>query len=323
MEEVNKLSEQIYDLVMFYGPKLIGAIVTLIVGLWIISILRRAIRSRFEKQNVDPSLRGFLNSLIGIGLKAMLWIAVIGMMGVQMTSFIAILGAAGLAIGMAFSGTLSNFAGGVMILIFKPFKIGHYITAQGHSGTVNEIQIFNTILKTPDNKTIIIPNGGLATGSMINFSTEAKRRVDFTFGIAYGDDVDKAKEVLMTLIKADERIINDPAEPFIAVSELADSSVNLVVRVWAEAANYWGIYFDLHEKVYKTFQKEGAYSSAFFVCILITVLPSSVVFCYSLRVAFNFITNIFKKNQCCPVKISHCELCEAIFTNSFCLTIQQ
>jgi small conductance mechanosensitive channel len=195
--------------------------------------------------------------LIGIGLKAMLWIAVIGMMGVQMTSFIAILGAAGLAIGMAFSGTLSNFAGGVMILIFKPFKIGHYITAQGHSGTVNEIQIFNTILKTPDNKTIIIPNGGLATGSMINFSTEAKRRVDFTFGIAYGDDVDKAKEVLMTLIKADERIINDPAEPFIAVSELADSSVNLVVRVWAEAANYWGIYFDLHEKVYKTFEKEG------------------------------------------------------------------
>ncbi|WP_321997731.1 mechanosensitive ion channel domain-containing protein [Draconibacterium orientale] len=257
MEEVNKLSEQIYDLVMFYGPKLIGAIVTLIVGLWIISILRRAIRSRFEKQNVDPSLRGFLNSLIGIGLKAMLWIAVIGMMGVQMTSFIAILGAAGLAIGMAFSGTLSNFAGGVMILIFKPFKVGNYISAQGHSGTVSEIQIFNTILKTPDNKTIIIPNGGLATGSMINFSTEAKRRVDFTFGIAYGDDIDKAKEVLMKLIKADERIINDPAEPFIAVSELADSSVNLVVRVWAEAANYWGIYFDLHENVYKTFEKEG------------------------------------------------------------------
>ncbi|KJF42876.1 mechanosensitive ion channel family protein [Draconibacterium sediminis] len=257
MEEVNKLSEQIYDLVMFYGPKLIGAIVTLIVGLWIISILRKAIRGRFEKQNVDPSLRGFLNSLVGIGLKAMLWIAVIGMMGVQMTSFIAILGAAGLAIGMAFSGTLSNFAGGVMILIFKPFKVGNYISAQGHSGTVNEIQIFNTILKTPDNKTIIIPNGGLATGSMINFSAEPKRRVDFTFGIAYGDDVDKAKEVLMKLIKADERIINYPAEPFIAVSELADSSVNLVVRVWAEAANYWGVYFDLTENVYKTFEKEG------------------------------------------------------------------
>ncbi|WP_321370588.1 mechanosensitive ion channel domain-containing protein [uncultured Draconibacterium sp.] len=257
MEEVNNLSEKIYDLVMSYGPKLVGAIITLIIGLWVISIIRSALRKRFEKQDVDPSLRGFLNSLIGIGLKAMLWIAVIGMMGVQMTSFIAILGAAGLAVGMALSGTLQNFAGGVMILIFKPFKVGNFISAQGHSGIVNEIQIFNTILKTPDNKTIIIPNGGLSTGSMTNFSTEPKRRVDLTFGIAYGDDVDKAKEVLMKLIKADERIINDPAEPFIAVSELADSSVNLVVRVWAEAANYWGIYFDLTEKVYKTFDKEG------------------------------------------------------------------
>lgn len=257
MEKVNSLSEQIYGLAMFYGPKLIGAIITLIIGLWVISILRGAIRKRFEKQEVDPSLRGFLNSLIGIGLKVMLWVAVIGMMGVQMTSFIAILGAAGLAVGMALSGTLQNFAGGVMILIFKPFKVGNVISAQGHTGVVNEIQIFNTILKTPDNKTIIIPNGGLSTGSMINFSAEEKRRVDFTFGIAYGDDVDKAKEVLMKLIKADERIINDPAEPFIAVSELADSSVNLVVRVWAEAANYWGIYFDLTENVYKTFDKEG------------------------------------------------------------------
>jgi small conductance mechanosensitive channel len=254
---MENLSEQIYGIVMEYGPKLIGAIITLIIGMWIISIIRGMLRKRFEKKEVDPSLRGFLNSMIGIGLKVMLWIAVIGMMGVEMTSFIAILGAIGLAVGMALSGTLQNFAGGVMILLFKPFKVGNYISAQGHAGTVNEIQIFNTILKTPDNKTIIIPNGGLSTNSMINFSTEPKRRVDFTFGIAYGDDVDKAKEVLMKLIKADERIINDPAEPFIAVSELADSSVNLVVRVWADASNYWGIYFDLHEKVYKTFEKEG------------------------------------------------------------------
>ena len=254
---MENLSEQIYGIVMEYGPKLIGAIVTLIVGMWVISIIRNVLSKRFEKRNVDPSLRGFLNSIIGIGLKLMLWIAVIGMMGVQMTSFIAILGALGLAVGMALSGTLQNFAGGVMILLFKPFKAGDFINAQGHSGVVNEIQIFNTILKTPDNKTIIIPNGGLSTGSMTNFSTEAKRRVDFTFGIAYGDDVDKAKKVLMDLIKADKRIINDPAEPFIAVSELADSSVNLVVRVWAEAKDYWGIYFDLTEKVYKTFDKEG------------------------------------------------------------------
>ena len=254
---MENLSEHIYEIVMKYGPKLIGAVITLVVGMWLISIIRNSLRKRFEKQNIDPSLRGFSNSMIGIALKLMLWISVIGMMGVQMTSFVAILGAAGLAVGMALSGTLQNFAGGVMILIFKPFRVGDFIDAQGHAGSVNEIQIFNTILKTPDNKTIIIPNGGLSTGSMTNFSTEAKRRVDLTFGIAYGDDVDKAKEVLMKLIKADERIINDPAEPFIAVSELADSSVNLVVRVWAEASNYWGIYFDLTEKVYKTFDKEG------------------------------------------------------------------
>jgi small conductance mechanosensitive channel len=194
--------------------------------------------------------------MIGILLKILLLISVIGMVGVQMTSFIAILGAAGLAVGMALSGTLQNFAGGVIILLFKPFKVGDYIEAQGHSGSVNEIQIFNTILKTPDNKTIIIPNGGLSTGSMINYSTEPQRRVDFVFGIGYGDDVDKAKAVIQQLIDGDERILKDPA-PFIAVSELADSSVNLVVRVWAEASNYWGIHFDMHEKVYKTFDKEG------------------------------------------------------------------
>lgn len=257
MEKMENLSEQLYQIVMVYGPKLIGALIALVIGMWVISLIRSGLRRRFEKQNVDPSLRGFLNSIIGIGLKLMLWIAIIGMMGVQMTSFIAILGAAGLAVGMALSGTLQNFAGGVMILAFKPFKNGDFIDAQGHTGIVKEIQIFNTILKTPDNKTIIIPNGGLSTGSMTNYSVEAKRRVDFTFGIGYGDDVDKARDVLMKLIKADKRIINDPAEPFIAVSELADSSVNLVVRVWAEASNYWGIYFDLTEQVYKTFDKEG------------------------------------------------------------------
>lgn len=254
---MENLSEKLYDLALSYGPNLVGALITLILGMWIISILTGILRRRFEKRNVDPSLRGFLNSTIGITLKLLLWISVIGMVGVKMTSFIAILGAAGLAVGMALSGTLQNFAGGVMIIIFKPFKVGDFIEAQGHKGVVNEIQIFNTILKTPDNKTIIIPNAGLSNSSMVNYSTEEKRRVDFVFGIGYGDNVDKAKQTLEKLIKADERIINDPAEPFIAVSELADSSVNLVVRVWAEAANYWGVYFDLTENVYKTFEKEG------------------------------------------------------------------
>lgn len=256
MEPVEAISQSIYDIIVTYGPKLIGAIITLIIGWWIIKIIHKTLRKTFEKRAMEPSLRGFLNSMIGILLKVLLLVSVAGMMGVEMTSFIAILGAAGLAVGLALSGTLQNFAGGVMILLFKPFKAGDFIDAQGHMGSVSEIQIFNTILKTPDNKTIIIPNGGLSNSSMVNFSTEARRRVDFSFGIAYGDDVDKAKEVLTRLINEDSRILQDPA-PFIAVSELADSSVNLVVRVWAEAVNYWGIFFNLTENVYKTFDKEG------------------------------------------------------------------
>jgi small conductance mechanosensitive channel len=256
MESVNTFWEKINDVVITFGPRLIGAIITLIIGWWIIKIIQRSVRKSFVKREMDPSLRGFLNSMIGILLKTLLLISVVGMIGVQMTSFIAILGAVGLAVGLALSGTLQNFAGGVVILLFKPFKVGDYIDAQGHSGSVNEIQIFNTILKTPDNKTIIIPNGGLSTGSMINYSTEPRRRVDFVFGIGYGDDVDKARAVIQKLIDGDDRILKDP-KSFIAVKELGDSSVNLVVRVWAEASNYWGIYFDMHEKVYKTFDKEG------------------------------------------------------------------
>jgi small conductance mechanosensitive channel len=157
---------------------------------------------------------------------------------------------------MALSGTLQNFAGGVMILIFKPFKVGDYITAQGYSGSVSEIQIFNTILKTPDNKTIIIPNGGLSTGSMTNFSAEPRRRVDWKFGIAYGDDPKKAREVLRKLADADERILKDP-EVNIVISDLGDSSVNFSVRAWVEAGDYWSVFFDMNEKVYNTFEKEG------------------------------------------------------------------
>ena len=240
-----------------FGYKLVGAIAALIIGLWVIKILIGGLGKLMKKKNVDDSLQPFLRGLLGASLKALLFVSVLSMMGIEMTSFIAILGAAGLAIGMALSGTLQNFAGGVMILIFKPFKVGDWVDAQGYSGTVHEIQIFNTVLKTPDNKHVIIPNGGLATGSLVNYSKEEKRRVDFTFGIAYGDDVDKARAVLLNLIKADNRIINDPAEPFVAVSELADSSVNFAVRVWVNAADYWGVYFDMNEAVYKTFDKEG------------------------------------------------------------------
>jgi len=248
--------QKIYDLLIVYGPKFIGAILVLILGFWIIGIITRAAARLMKSRDIDPSLRPFFRTLISMTLKVLLVVSVMGMVGIQMTSFIAILGAAGLAVGMALSGTLQNFAGGVMILMFKPFKVGDYIDAQGYSGSVKEIQIFNTILKTPDNKTIIIPNGGLATGSMTNFSTEPTRRVDWVFGIGYGDRYETAREVLLKFIQEDDRILKDP-EPFIGLNELADSSVNIVVRVWVNATDYWSVYFDMNEKVYKNFDKKG------------------------------------------------------------------
>lgn len=256
MDKLSEYQDQLIPLATKYGLKLISIIIVLIIGFWVISMIMKAISRAMEKQEVDPSLAPFIKSLIGTLLKVMLIISAVGMAGVEMTSFIAILGAAGLAVGMALSGTLQNFAGGVMILFFKPFKVGNYIEAQGYSGTVNQIQIFNTILKTPDNKTIIIPNGGLSTGSMINYSTEPKRRVDWTIGIGYGDDTEKARSVMRTMLDNDERILQDP-EPFIAVSGLGDSSVNFTVRVWVNAADYWPVFFAFNENVYKTFAKEG------------------------------------------------------------------
>lgn len=247
---------QATSMVMEYGPKILGALVVWFIGGWVIKALSSGISKAMDRSSVDSTLQPFLKSLMTSLLKVMLVISVLGMLGIEMTSFIAILGAAGLAVGMALSGTLQNFAGGVMILIFKPFKAGDVIEAQGFIGSVKEIQIFNTILKTADNKTIIIPNGGLSTSAMTNFSTEEKRRVDWTIGIAYGDDIDKAKQVISDLCAADTRILKDP-EVFIAVAELADSSVNFTVRAWVHAADFWGVYFAMNENVYKTFAQEG------------------------------------------------------------------
>lgn len=243
-------------LAVTYGLKLLAAIATLVVGLYIVKMLVSLTKKLLEKGEVDPSLTSFLSSMISILLKVMVYITSLGMLGVEMTSFIAILGAAGLAVGLALSGTLQNFAGGVMILLFKPYKVGDVIEAQGYTGSVKEIQIFVTVLTTPDNKTVLIPNGPLATGSMINYSTQATRRVDWEFGISYGDDVDKAYEVLNRLIAADERILKNP-EPFMALKTLADSSVNIVVRVWVNSPDYWGVFFKMNEEVYKTFDGEG------------------------------------------------------------------
>ena len=256
MEKFDIYLNKLTELAVAYAPKLLLAILTLVIGLWVIKRVTRVFTKSLENRKIDDSLKPFLRSMVSIILKTLLVISILGMVGIEMTSFIAILGAAGLALGLALSGTLQNFAGGVMILIFKPFKVGDYIEAQGYSGSVKEIQIFNTILNTPDNRIIIIPNGGLSTGSVVNYSTMDTRRVDFTFGIGYDDDIDKAKQTIQSLIDADERILKDP-EPFIAVSALADSSVNFAVRTWVKSGDYWPLFFDMNEKVKKEFDKQN------------------------------------------------------------------
>lgn len=248
-------SEWFMSFIMTHGPGFVLAIVTLIVGLWIINRLVNAVDKALS-QKWDPTLIKFSHSLISIGLKALLLISVASMVGIETTSFIAVLGAAGLAVGLALQGSLANFAGGALILMFKPFKVGDLIEAQGFIGTVKEIQIFNTIINTADNRRVIIPNGALSNGSLININVESTRRVDMLFGIGYDDDINKAKEILARLAAEDDRILKTPG-PAIALSELADSSVNFVCRVWVNTPDYWGVFFDMHEKVKKTFDQEG------------------------------------------------------------------
>ena len=248
--------DKVIELLVLYGPKLVGAIVVLIIGMFVIKLMMKGIVKVFEKKQLDESLRDFLKSIIKIILQALLWISVLGMVGIQMTSFIAILGAAGLAIGMALTGTLQNFAAGVMILLFKPYKVGDYIEVGGTTGIVKTIQIFNTILNSLDNKTVIIPNAQLSNTLMTNYSTESQRRVDWVFGIGYGDSIAKAEEVLNNIIAKDTRILKDP-EHFIALSELGDSSVNIVVRAWVLSDDYWDVFFDMNRSVYEEFNNAG------------------------------------------------------------------
>ncbi len=256
MESLNGLAQKGMDLLMEFGPGVLYALITLLVGLWIIKILVRTLKKGMEKSKMDESLSKFLGSFLSILLKILLLITVATMLGIEATSFIAVLGAAGLAVGLALQGSLSNFAGGVLILVFKPFKVGDFIDAQGFLGRVDSIQVLNTVLKTPDNKTIIIPNGSLANGTITNFTTEPKRRVDMAFGIGYGDDIAKAKEVLKRLVNEDERILKDP-EPVVVVSGLGESSVDFAVRAWCDAGDYWGIYFEMQEKVKMAFDQAG------------------------------------------------------------------
>ncbi|MCG8578357.1 MAG: mechanosensitive ion channel [Bacteroidales bacterium] len=248
--------QQIYEWIITNGIKVLAAILIAVVGLWIINKIIKGFKKLLIARNIDETLVPFIISLSSVTLKVLLFISVISYLGIQMTSFIAILGAAGLAVGMALSGTLQNFAGGVILLILKPFRVGDYIEAQGHAGIVKEIQIFNTILTSLDNKVIIIPNGGLSTGAMINYTKEDTRRVDFVFGIGYDDDIDKARDIIKAVAEKNELIMKDP-EVFVAVLEHGDSSVNLVTRLWSKTADYWTVYFYMMEFVKKEFDKQG------------------------------------------------------------------
>ncbi len=250
----SELMNQAVSLVMTYAPKVVLAIVTLIVGMWLINRFGGALDSKLGKK--APTLNKFLCGLIGAILKILLLISVASMVGIATTSFIAIIGAAGLAVGLALQGSLANFAGGVLILIFKPFKVGDTIDAQGYLGSVREISILYTIVDTFDNRRIVIPNGQLANASLTNLSAYETRRCDMSFGIGYGDDIDKAKAVCKRLIEEDERALKDPA-PLIVVGALGESSVDLTVRAWTKSADLWPFYWDMHEKVKKAFDAEG------------------------------------------------------------------
>jgi small conductance mechanosensitive channel len=248
--------DEIFQWLIKMGSNLLIAVLIFVVGFWLAKMASKTVRKVLTKSNTDAGLISFLTSLTSIVLRILVVVTGITQVGIQMTSFVAILGAAGLAIGMAFSGTLSNFAGGVMILAFKPFKVGDFVEMQGETGFVKEILIFNTYLNTTDNKIIILPNGPVANGNIINYTKADKRRVDFSFGIAYGDNLITAKDLLNKFIEEDDRILKDPA-PFVGLGKLNTSSVDITVRVWTNTEDYWDVHFAMNERVYTEFEAAG------------------------------------------------------------------
>jgi small conductance mechanosensitive channel len=250
------LIEKVQEMGVEYGAKILGALLILIIGMWVAKGIRKIIIKLLQKKEVDPTLIAFLSGLGHVALQVFVIIAALNVLNIQTASFIAILGAAGLAVGLALQGSLANFAAGVLMIIFKPIKVGDFVEAGGATGSVEEIGIFTTVLKSPDNKKVIVPNAGVTGGNITNFNANGTRRVDLVAGIGYSDDIDKAKRVLEEIIAADARILKDP-EPTVAVVEMADSSVNIVVRPWVNAADYWGVYFDTTETIKKKFDEES------------------------------------------------------------------
>lgn len=254
--DVEQLLSKLLDWGIEVGKNLLGAIIIYIVGRFIIKQLGRLLARILEKRKLEISVQTFLRSLVSILLNLILAFAIVSRLGVETTSFAALLASAGVAIGMALSGNLSNFAGGLIILVFKPFKVGDYIEGQNANGTVREIQIFHTILTTVDNKVIYVPNGALSSNAITNYNKQETRRAEWVFGVEYGEDFEKVKAVLQRIIDADPRILKDPA-PMIALGALSASSVDIKVRAWAKTADYWDVYFDMNKIVYDTFNKEG------------------------------------------------------------------
>lgn len=248
--------DQLTGLAVSYAPKVLGAIITLFIGFWLARVLASRLRKVLEHKDVDESLIPFLHSLVLILIKVLVLFSAASMFGLEVTSFVAIFSAVAFAVGMALQGNLSHMAAGILILFFKPFKVGHFIVTQGYSGTVKEIQIFNTILTTLDNRIIIVPNGAIMSGPIENLTANDTRKVPMTFGIGYGDDIDKARKVIQQVADSCPEIDhNQPVD--IIVKELADSSVNFAVRPWCKTEDYWTVYAFMHENIKKAFDKEG------------------------------------------------------------------
>ena len=257
LDKVQELIQQLTNWGISTGKQIIAALIIFLVGRLLISVVNKLVAKLLSRRNVDAGVQSFVKSFVNILLTILLIVAIVNKLGVDTTSFAALLASAGVAVGMALSGNLQNFAGGLIILLFRPFKVGDFIEAQGVAGTVKEIQIFNTVVHTGDNKVILLPNGPVSTGIINNYSRAPLRRVDFTFSISYGDDFNKAKEVLLALVAEDERVLTEPAAPFVELGALAASSIDLTVRLWCKQEDYWKIKFDLNRKVYETFPKHG------------------------------------------------------------------
>ena len=260
LDKLGLITQQLIDSGIQAGGHILKAVIVFLVGRFLIRMLNRLVGRVMDKRNVDISIKTFVKSLVNILLTVLLIVSVVGALGVETTSFAALLASAGVAVGMALSGNLQNFAGGLVILLFKPYKVGDWIEAQSVSGTVKEIQIFHTILTTADNKLIYVPNGALSSGVVTNYSNQKTRRVEWIFGVDYGEDYNKVEKVVREVLTADKRILNDPA-PFIALHTLDASSVNVVVRVWVESGDYWGVYFDINKTIYATFNENGSSGS--------------------------------------------------------------